>query len=357
MLLATLLLMQTAACGGMRGPIVSSTGTLARGSRSDGESLDRRLARIEREIAESEARAARARDEARLQECRAARSRRFAELAAQTAACWERAANSARCDAAQSERRSRGTILGCLLGIGVAIATGGALGPAALGGCGGGYMLASASEQECERAPSCDIDAVAADQQNGEIPLCGGRLGLVVADAIARGRGLRVRRASSATARSLRISEGDVIVEVNGQRVETLDHGWSRESDAGEASVIDVTVVRERTPHRLRGAMDTRAQDRPDSISSILGVELVPDEVEYLEGATIVGLETDHVEGLELGDVIVRIGDEVVWSARALRRAISDLPTDRTVPVYVRRGETIRVVHVLPMPRGEGTGL
>ncbi|MFO0710896.1 MAG: hypothetical protein U0353_13710 [Sandaracinus sp.] len=321
------------------------------------ETPEARLDRIEAEIAESEARAARARDAARFEDCRAAQAERRSQAAQRVAACWQSAATNARCEAGRSERRASGTIWGCLLGIGAAALTGGAAAPLALGGCGAGYLVSGGREGECGDAPTCDLDELAT---GGALdgPLCGGRLGIEVADSRTHARGLRVDRTGGGTARSLRLEAGDVVIGIDGVAVSDLAQVAPLMVAAEARGYVDVTVVRASIPYRLRGSVGRTDPDGHTYPRPMLGATLEVVDVEYADGAEIASLAADHADGLVQGDVIARVGDQDVWSSASLRAAVAELPTAVPVRVVVRRGGgTLQQLDVVPLPRGEDAGL
>ena len=319
------------------------------------ETPEARLDRIEAEITESEVRAARAREAAQREECRAAQAEHRSQAAQRVAACWESAATNARCEAARSEQRARGTIFGCLLGIGAAALTGGAAAPLALGGCGGGYMLSGGREGECGTAPTCDLEELSRATHEG--PLCGGRLGVEVADARTRARGLRVDRTGGATASSLRLAVGDVLISIDGTSVSDVPQVAPLMVAAEARGYVDVTIVRARIPLRLRGSVGRTSADGRSQARPVLGTDLIAVDVDYADGAQIVSLAADHADGLAQGDVIVQVGDASVWSGASLRAAVAEIPTGTPVRFVVRRGGTTQQLDVVPRPRGEETGL
>ncbi|MCC6554193.1 MAG: hypothetical protein IT372_14400 [Polyangiaceae bacterium] len=86
--------------------------------------------------------------------CRAQTSRIQAEIMAKLAECNRNTANWYACDAQRTRNTAEGAGLGCLLGWGAAIVTGGAAAPAVLIGCGAGAAAGdSGSTGSCTSQP------------------------------------------------------------------------------------------------------------------------------------------------------------------------------------------------------------
>ncbi|NJK30960.1 MAG: hypothetical protein HC927_00350 [Deltaproteobacteria bacterium] len=141
-------------------------------TKKQAEQLDSRISELEREearrqakltqldtqIGEAERKLAQAQEQARRASCKAERVAAEAALAQQEATCGVQLAQFEACVARNESHTSKGTAVGCGLGILAGIVSGGALAPLALAGCAGGYAAGKMSEGECGRAPTCHVD-------------------------------------------------------------------------------------------------------------------------------------------------------------------------------------------------------
>ena len=92
------------------------------------------------------------------EKCRALGARLDAEVALRKAQCIGQRASYAECLSKSDTRKTGGGLLGCLAGVGLAVATGGAAAPLTLAGCGGGYLLGAATANDCGANPVCTPD-------------------------------------------------------------------------------------------------------------------------------------------------------------------------------------------------------
>lgn len=92
------------------------------------------------------------------QQCRAYAARLQAEVALASANCLEARSQYAACVANNEAHKSKGGLLGCLVGLGAAVATGGAAAPMAVAGCAGGLLVGGATTNSCGQNPVCTID-------------------------------------------------------------------------------------------------------------------------------------------------------------------------------------------------------
>jgi hypothetical protein len=109
---------------------------------------------LREQIAESQREQVKAERRARRAQCDATNAKLDAEILIRQASCYKEVADAYRCNAENEEARAHGTMLGTLLGAGLAIATGGgallAVGGAALGSTG-------SDNRECP-AVACTLD-------------------------------------------------------------------------------------------------------------------------------------------------------------------------------------------------------
>jgi hypothetical protein len=184
------------------------------------DSLAERIAASEALLNEKEALAKQAEVEARFHECRAEVAEATAQFAFTRAQCLEQLASEAQCRAEVEREKGDGTLMGCGLGILLALVSGGSAAPIALGGCMTGRALADAAARECGSS-QCANHLV--DEQRAwfrekgwpELPQCGGRFGLEVETPLVAERGLRVLEAGFLQAAGVRA--GDAIVSIAGQ--------------------------------------------------------------------------------------------------------------------------------------------
>ncbi len=99
-----------------------------------------------------------ARHELARQQCLAGNARIAAEVMLQAAECLSQRSKFVECEANNHARTSESGVLGCIAGLGAAIATGGASAPFTLIGCGGGAALGHALGSECGTDPVCTPD-------------------------------------------------------------------------------------------------------------------------------------------------------------------------------------------------------
>jgi hypothetical protein len=78
-----------------------------------------------------------------------------AEVIVTRAQCLKNQSDYAECNARNSEKASNGGFWGCVLGMGVAVVTGGAGLPLTAAGCAGGRAVGEASQVACGAPPTC----------------------------------------------------------------------------------------------------------------------------------------------------------------------------------------------------------
>ncbi len=113
-----------------------------------------RLIEVRVAVDESEARALQAQAEEERARCFAQVAELDARVSLREAQCYEARASHQRCLATGERERTDGTLLGCVFGLGVAAATGGAAAPLALGGCAAGRVGGEAAADACKK-PRC----------------------------------------------------------------------------------------------------------------------------------------------------------------------------------------------------------
>lgn len=150
------------------------------------------------------------------------------------------------------------------------------------------------------------------------------------------------------------IRAGDIILEVNGERVETsgkLPRLIGRFSPDSEVKVTLLRNGKEQTvtvtvgdwPEDMAG-LDSRFTGSDSSSTLGLVVEPLSDaeaaQLGVESGVQIVDIDPRGVAanaGMRPGDVLVSINHQAVENARQLSNLVSKLPTDRAVPVRLYR--------------------
>jgi hypothetical protein len=226
---------------------VVTTRTLPSASSSSDAELNARLARVEQELAESEARAARAREEARFFECKTSVERVRAEILAERTGCLRQIADQAACAAREEREKGDTTLIGCILGLGIAYASAGAATPYALGGCAAGRVAGEAAAEACP-APACAATLETAHEPHlraegwSEFPQCGGWLGVEVeTPLLTLIDGLKVVTPGGLASAGL--SEDDFIAYADGKRVKSLDD-LATAISARSAAALELRYVR-----------------------------------------------------------------------------------------------------------------
>lgn len=133
------------------------TGFEARLSSLEEEEAERRqrLDELEHQITRAELKVDHAKARVAYHDCKAARATIDAKTVLYEAQCFQDISAHAQCVAENERDTATGAALGCLLGVGAAVVTGGAAAPAALVGCGGGAVLGYATREKCGDIPRC----------------------------------------------------------------------------------------------------------------------------------------------------------------------------------------------------------
>ena len=114
--------------------------------------------RRQMELAALEQRIQAARLEQQRQECRGLEANLRSEVMIRRADCIGKRAEFAKCLAENDAHTSNSGMLGCGLGLGAALITGGAAAPWAAGGCLSGLAAGSATTKACGQGPVCTPD-------------------------------------------------------------------------------------------------------------------------------------------------------------------------------------------------------
>jgi hypothetical protein len=126
----------------------------AEGLRIEQATRSREIAAIRAEIAAAEAALANAKRKAEESRCQAIHARMDAAVTAKQVGCYQQFARQAECMAAHERARADSTLLGALIGAGIAMASGGS---SLLLTAGGGIIGSSGGGGPCP-APTCELN-------------------------------------------------------------------------------------------------------------------------------------------------------------------------------------------------------
>lgn len=219
--------------------------------RTQHEKEKARLDQVRADIAAAEQKAAEARELAKLEQCRATWAEVRAEVASNQANCAKQVAERNMCKANNSSRTAKGGVLGCVGGILAAGATGGALTPLALGGCGGGLLAGAVAADDCPGV-SCEIDntrlTVAAVQRPGRSAhACGGHLGVQFAEGTGSGalvHGVEPQSPASTAG----IAVNDIVWRIDGVPTPRMFDPIQALNEKPPGKVVSLSLVRGGVP-------------------------------------------------------------------------------------------------------------
>ena len=169
------------------------------------------------------------------------------------------------------------------------------------------------------------------------------------------------------------IQPGDIILKFNGVPVETDTDLPRMVGDTkpgtratvtiwrkGQSRELPITVVQTQ-PEKLAKADELQAPAPKARPSNPLGVtvsDLSADQVKSMKLHTG-GVQVDAVDGpaarvgLQKGDIILRVGDTDVTSAKQFDQVAAHVDPQKMVPVLVRRGENTQYVPIKPRPQAK----
>jgi serine protease Do len=128
----------------------------------------------------------------------------------------------------------------------------------------------------------------------------------------------------------------------------------------GQSHELPITVVQTQ-PEKMTKAGEPQTPTPKAHPSNPLGVtvsDLPAEQVKSLKLRTG-GVQVDAVEGpaarvgLQKGDIILRVGDTDVSTAKQFELATAHLDPQKMVPVLVRRGENTQFVPIKPRAQGK----
>ncbi|MGN6317996.1 DegQ family serine endoprotease [Trinickia sp.] len=169
------------------------------------------------------------------------------------------------------------------------------------------------------------------------------------------------------------VQPGDIILKFNGAPVEADTDLPRMVGDTkpgtkatvtiwrkGQSRDLPITVVQTQ-PEKTAKADEQQAPAPKARPSNPLGVtvsDLSTDQVKSLKLATG-GVQVDAVDGpaarvgLQKGDIILRVGDTDVSSAKQFEQVTAHLDAQKMVPVLVRRGENTQFVPIKPRAKAK----
>jgi serine protease Do len=163
------------------------------------------------------------------------------------------------------------------------------------------------------------------------------------------------------------VQPGDIILKFNGHQVDAATDLPRMVGDTKPGTKATLTIWRK---GQTRDLPVTVAEMQPDKVaksdqkkeptpkpraSNSLGIAVVdisPDQLKALKLRN--GVEVDAVDGpaarvgLQRGDIIMRVGDTDITSAKQFDDITSHLDTQKMVPLLVRRGENTQFVPIRP---------
>jgi serine protease Do len=169
------------------------------------------------------------------------------------------------------------------------------------------------------------------------------------------------------------LQPGDIILKFNGVAVQTDTDLPRMVGDTKPGTKASVTVWRKGQSHDLP---ITVVQTQPEKTAKVdeqqapaakaralnpLGVtvsDLSADQIKSMKLRTG-GVQIDAVDGpaarvgLQKGDIILRVGETDVSSAKQFEQATAHLDPQKMVPLLVRRGENTQYVPIKPRVQGK----
>ncbi len=161
----------------------------------------------------------------------------------------------------------------------------------------------------------------------------------------------RVERNSPAEKAGLRVD--DIIVEFNGKRIEHINDLTVAVSTTPPGSTVKIKVIRSGSLKEITakvGEYKERSVTTEDTISiDRIGITVsdVPFDIKAqagIEGGAIVTSvkpgSIGHMAGINVGDIIVKVNNEFISSAKHLQKIINSLPKGYNVEmlIYMERG-------------------
>lgn len=276
---------------------------------------ERKLNRARDDIAAAEATVAKAKADAEFEECRATVEKTRAEVTARRMRCARAVATTARCVSEQERNRATATAGGALLGLGIAIATGGAALPLVGGGLLVGAATGEAIAAECPM-PQC-VESLANLEHDvldeiglGELPMCGGYLGFTVEPVMGVIRGLPIVEVGPQSAAEIAgIREGDLVVAINDARAATREEVGRQLSRVRADQTVTIGILRDGAYSLIEATLrDVNVDGERDWSRGHLGVRFAgaPVATQYERVARVSTVdETGPAAGkLKVGDLV-----------------------------------------------------
>lgn len=163
------------------------------------------------------------------------------------------------------------------------------------------------------------------------------------------------------------VQPGDIILKFNGHNVDTATDLPRMVGDTkpgtkatitlwrkGQTREVPVTVA-EMQPEKAAKADQKKAPTPKPRASNALGVAVSDIPAEQMKSLKLHnGVQVDAVDGpaarvgLQRGDIILRVGDTDITSAKQFEEVTSHLDASKMVALLVRRGENTQFVPVRP---------
>jgi S1-C subfamily serine protease len=251
--------------------------------------------------------------------------------------------------------------VGCLIGIGVAAVTGGAGAPLAMLGCGGGYTAGALAGESCSPAAECIVQVtsypqLARNRGWNDVPMCGGWLGLTVANSTRSDTGLQILTVQPGTAASaMGLRSGDILVRVQERPTRTREDIRVALNSSAGATTIHATVVRGGLPVTVGSSPSA-----PRAAPRLLGVEFrEPSRVTYRDGVRVMSLDPESpLNGkLVVNDLVVAVGRRGVWDDASMQDALRLAEEGVPISILIERNGVRFETQVSPASRQGRNGL
>jgi serine protease Do len=155
------------------------------------------------------------------------------------------------------------------------------------------------------------------------------------------------------------LQSGDVVVAFEGRPVTETRLLQRLIAAAGTEREYRLTVLRREGRHQVRVRLTTMPRDvAGDRVAAEFGFALrsspgpegaAADASSAPTVAAVLPRSPAERAGLQVGDVLLQVGDRAVVGRDAAREALADAPVDRPLRLALRRGEE-RLTVVLPAP-------
>jgi hypothetical protein len=291
--------------------------------------IDARIAAAEAALREKQQLVEAAAADARFFECKASVERLDAEVSLAHTQCLQQLAAESKCEVVEERKKGDATLLGCIVGIAVAVGSSGAAFEYALAGCAGGRLTGEALAQRCgksdclARLPEVEQE-LRARRGWTDLPQCGGLLGAILETPLVQVPfGVEVTEAGRLAAAG--IAQGDAILFVNG-RIAFSAADFGRLLDNYAAQEANVHFVRAGQLYEGRLSIPGVPSSLEARVQSVRSIE-------YRQGARIVSAEPRlvQIEPRLVGATVATLDGEAIRSVDQFRSLLR----------YRRGGESV----------------